>query len=160
MGQPLQRPREPVRRRLLGGCELGRGQGVRHRGRQGPDDPRYDYATVTYGAATGRRLWASRYNGPANRSDDASSVAVSPGGATVYVTGGSKGRTTGDDYATVAYSAATGRRLWASRYNGPANKDDFATSVAVSPAGTMVFVTGGSKGQTTGYHYATVAYRG
>ena len=41
-------------------------------------------------------------------------MAVSPGGSRVFVTGAS-----GGDSETVAYSAATGRRLWVSRYNGP-----------------------------------------
>lgn len=56
-------------------------------------------------------------------------------------------------------SAAPGARLWASRYNGPGNGDDFATSVVVNRAGT-VFVTGASKGAGSGFDYATVAYRG
>ena len=128
------------------GASRGRGTGA-------------DYATVAYRAATGRRLWASRYNGPGNGDDGAFSVAVSPDGTTVFVTGASKGRSTRYDYATVAYGAATGRRLWASRYNGPGNADDWAVSVAVSPDGATVFVTGFSKGRTTGRDYATVAYR-
>ena len=74
------------------------------------------------------------------------------------MTGTSDGRTTHADYATVAYSAATGRQLWASRYHGPANNGG-AHCVAVSPAGTRVFVTGWSEGRTS-YDYATVAYRG
>jgi hypothetical protein len=117
-----------------------------------------DYATVAYSAATGRQLWVRRYNGPANQYDDAYSVAVSPGGGRVFVTGGSPGRTTDDDYATVAYSAATGRQLWVRRYNGPANGNDGASSVAVSPRGTRVFVTGDSQGRTHDDDYATVAY--
>src|SRR6266568_1240256 len=117
------------------------------------------YATVAYGAAAGRRLWVSRYNGPAN-SSEASSVAVSPAGTTVYVTGTSLGRTAGDDYATVAYGAAAGRRLWVSRYNGPGNGEDQASAVAVSPGGTTVYVTGSSDGGTAEFDYATVAYRG
>jgi DNA-binding beta-propeller fold protein YncE len=118
-----------------------------------------DYATVAYRAATGRQLWASRYNGTGNGLDAAASVAVSPGGGTVFVTGGSQGRTGGNDYATVAYRAATGRQLWVSRYHGPSNGFDGAVAVAVSRAGATVYVTGSSKGRTTGNDYATVAYR-
>jgi WD40 repeat protein len=121
----------------------------------------YDYATVAYSAATGTRLWAQRYNGPANGDDHASSVAVSPGGTRVFVTGSSQGTRSvfALDYATVAYNAATGTRLWAQRYNGPGNSYDVATSLAVSPGGTRVFVTGISVGRATGFDYATVAYR-
>ena len=121
-----------------------------------------DYVTVAYSAATGRRLWVSHYSGHGvglgNDWDGASAVAVSPGGAAVFVTGLS-GRGTGEsDYATVAYSAASGRQLWVSRYNGPASGLDGAKAVAVSPAGGTVFVTGTSDGRTPG-EYATVAYR-
>ena len=97
---------------------------------------------MAYSAVTGARLWVQRYNGPGNGSDEAYSVAVSPGGSRVFVTGGSRGTRLGPDYATVAYSAATGARLWVTRYNGPASYDDAARAVAVSPGGRTVYVTG------------------
>ena len=119
-----------------------------------------DYATVAYSAATGARLWVKRYNGPGNGFDIARSVAVSPSGKTVYVTGSSPGAGSpgNSDYATVAYSAATGAQLWVKRYNGPANGDDRAVAIAASPTGSAVFVTGSSAGATTFEDYATVAY--
>jgi hypothetical protein len=118
-----------------------------------------DYATVAYSAATGRQLWVSSYNGPGNQEDTAESVAVNPRGTRVYVTGYSNGGTTGDDYATVAYSAATGRQLWVSRYTSPGNGGDVARSVAMNPAGTAVFVTGSSNDQSPDADYVTIAYR-
>ncbi len=86
---------------------------------------------MAYRAATGKRLWVSRYNGPGNRTDIASAVAVSPDGGAVYVSGGSYGsRATGTGYATVAYRAATGTRMRARRYNG---RPAAATPLAASP---------------------------
>ena len=117
-----------------------------------------DYATIAYSAATNARLWAKRYNGPGNGQDNAQSMVVSPAGDTVYVTGSSDGGASGEDYATVAYSAASGARLWARRYNGPGNRTDAANSVAVSPSGDTVYVTGSSGGGASGVDYATVAY--
>src|SRR5262249_55627127 len=119
-----------------------------------------DYATVAYNAATGARLWVTRYNGPGNGYDTAGSVAVSPGGGTVFVTGVSQGSTSGLDYATAAYNAATGARLWVTRYDGPGDGEDGAKSVAVSPGGGAVYVTGYSQGTAaaSGLDYATAAY--
>lgn len=77
-------------------------------------------------------------------------MALSPSGRTVFVTGSSQdSRATGVDYKTVAYSAATGRKLWASRSDLGGEAD----SVAVSRAGTTIYVTGRGNG------YATIAYR-
>ena len=120
----------------------------------------YDYATVAYNATTGAQLWAKRYNGAANGSRGANSVAASPDGKTVFVTGSSyAGSTTDYDYATVAYNATTGAQLWVKRYTGPGSGDDQAYSVAPSPDGTAVFVTGYSSGTTAGeVDYATVGY--
>jgi len=95
----------------------------------------------------GAKLWLQRYNGPGNGSDAGSSVAVSPDGGAVFVTGQSKGATPdtdSSDYLTAAYNAATGARLWTARYNGPGTYD-YAQAVAVSPDGATVFVTGSSE---------------
>jgi putative pyrroloquinoline-quinone binding quinoprotein len=119
-----------------------------------------DYATLAYRARTGARLWVSRYNGPGNGIDAARSMGVGGGGRTVYVTGGSDGRGSGRDYATLAYRARTGARLWVSRYNGPGNGWDFAFCATAGPGGRAVFVTGESVGAASHFDYATVAYRG
>jgi putative pyrroloquinoline-quinone binding quinoprotein len=117
-----------------------------------------DYATVAYDAATGTERWVARYSGPGNRDDDPAALAVSPDGVTVFVTGNSWDSGTSNDYATVAYDAATGAERWVARYNGPGEGDDFAKALEVSPDGATVFVTGWSMGSGTDYDYATVAY--
>jgi hypothetical protein len=114
-----------------------------------------DYVTVAYAAATGTELWSTRYDGPGAGDDEARSIAVSPDGSKVFVSGSSYGGpATGFDYATVAYDAPTGAQLWVARYDGPEHQDDDAFAIAVGSDGRKVFVTGGSGGA----HYATVAY--
>jgi len=92
--------------------------------------------------ASGTQVWLRRYNGPGNGKDRALSLAVSPDGKRVFVTGRSRGSSLKADYATIAYDVTTGTRLWVSRYNGPGNGVDYATKVVVSPDGTRVYVTG------------------
>jgi WD40 repeat protein len=118
----------------------------------------HDYATVAYDTATGAPQWVSRYNGPENDDDEAQSIVVSPDGARVFVTGFSEGVGSGNDYATVAYDAAGGAPLWVARYNGPDDLTDQANSIAVTPDGSQVFVTGFSPGAESSYDYATIAY--
>ena len=116
----------------------------------------YAYATVAYDASTGTELWVKR--SWRRHSSDARALEVSPDGSAVFVTGAG-GRTTGlDDFATVAYDASSGDRLWARRYNGSADDLDVPHAIRTSPDGSTLFVTGVSGGFTSGYDYATVAY--
>jgi outer membrane protein assembly factor BamB len=130
---------------------------------QAPQPARAPSLATAHGLATpGAKLWVRRFSGPGKDSDVASSVAASPGGGTVFVTGDSTDTSFNSDYLTVAYNAATGARLWTARYNGPGNSIDNARAVAVSPDGATVFVTGDSVGGPESGHsddYATVAYR-
>ncbi len=116
------------------------------------------YATVAYNAATGARLWQANY-GPVTALSDASAIGVSPDGSTVFVTGKSEivsGDTSSYRYATMAYDAATGARRWTARCcrGGLAE----AVSLAVSPDGAQVYVTGTSITPAGSATYATVAY--
>lgn len=110
--------------------------------------------------SSGERLWASKY-GTKTRFDYTAALGVSPTGSMVFITGYSDlGVVSGGwDYATTAYDADTGVRLWASRYDGPGHGFDAANDLGVSPDGTMVFVTGYSNGSILyDYDYATIAY--
>ena len=101
----------------------------------------YDIATVKYDA-NGNQQWVQRYNGPGN-GDDWSynhSLAVDRFGG-VYVCGESPGVGTGLDFVTIKYDAATGNRLWASRYNGPGGTTDRGKALVLDPFGN-VYVTG------------------
>lgn len=116
------------------------------------------YATIAYNAATGAQRWLASYNGVGGGVTGATSVAASPGGSAVYVTG-TVGTSSGAvDFGTVAYDAATGAQLWATIYASPAGENS-AGSLAVSPDGSEVFVQGLSENTgNTGQDYATVAY--
>jgi outer membrane protein assembly factor BamB len=116
-----------------------------------------DYGTVAYDAVTGAKLWVKRYDGPAHNADYPYAASVSPDGSALFVMGKSKG-SPDFDYATVAYRAKSGKRMWAARYDGPPSKADYGAAIAVSPDGSRVAVTGASVGSATGWDYATVAY--
>ncbi|MBK7160176.1 MAG: SBBP repeat-containing protein [Ignavibacteria bacterium] len=66
----------------------------------------YDYTTIKYNSS-GDSVWVKRYNGPANSTDNANSIALD-GSGNVFVTGQSEGSGTGTDYATVKYSQSVG----------------------------------------------------
>src|SRR5207253_446561 len=85
-------------------------------------------------------------------------VAISPDSATAYVTGSSKGETTGSDFATVAYNIATGTARWTARFDGAAHADDLAVALVVSPNENALYVTGSTTTIDSGRDYAVIAY--
>jgi len=115
----------------------------------------YSYATVAY-SGDGVPLWTNRFKATVDSVDQATAVAVDANG-NVFVTGSSYWNYN-YDYATVAYSSA-GVPLWTNIYNGPAARDDEASSVAVDSNG-HVFVTGFSGGGGNSSDFATIAYTG
>jgi len=66
----------------------------------------YDFLTVRYDGTTGARIWATKFNGTANNTDQAKRISVDAGG-NVYVSGDSKGAGTGSDYSTIKYCQLT-----------------------------------------------------
>jgi hypothetical protein len=123
----------------------------------------YDYATIKY-SSDGLPLWINRYNGPANRDDQATAVAVD-GNNNVIVTGYSAKTNNLNpyydyDYATIKYSS-DGVPLWTNRYNGPGNYWDQANAVAVDGSNNVI-VTGYSRAfggyLNSDYDYATTKY--
>jgi hypothetical protein len=121
----------------------------------------FDFATLAIDTGTGTQRWVERYDGPGHGTDQISAVALSPDGATLFVTGWSVGSGSGEDYATIAYDATTGEQVWLARYDGPVSGVDHATSIDVSDDGSRVFVGGWSDTHFVGLgdrDSATIAY--
>jgi WD40 repeat protein len=116
-----------------------------------------EYATIGYDAATGHQLWQASYR-TANMNDNAAGLAVSPDGATVYVTGTSIANyNTPANYATVTYRATSGAQLWSAQY-AVTGTQNIAAGVVVSGGNAIVTGTSGPYGGQS--VFATVAYQG
>ena len=98
-----------------------------------------DAVTVAY-APDGGRLWTSRYDGPSHFDDGAVDIGVSPDGTMVFITGQSAGPSS-SQILVVAYKAANGGRAWSTRIGSQLLFDE-VRALAVSPDGSVVFVTG------------------
>jgi len=119
------------------------------------------FSTVAYNAATGAQRWAASFYGRGYSQPQG--MAVSPDGSRVFVTGFTTlpGGCCNDQFVTVAYDAATGARLWATRTFSIQTSSSEADEVAVSPDGATVYVAGVSIGGLTlvAYDAATGATR-
>jgi hypothetical protein len=115
-----------------------------------------DYVTIAYDTATGAQLWVADYQAPGpyptlccglshNQYSEALSVAVSPDGSRVAVTGFS-GQSPSDGFdvafATVVYDADNGNQLWSQRYDDPTNGFSSGHGVIFSPTGSLLYATG------------------
>jgi hypothetical protein len=118
------------------------------------DGTNKDYATVKYGP-DGKQLWVARYDGPAHLNDYPSAIVLDNVG-NVYVTGGTIGSGTSQDYTTISYDS-NGNQLWAERYDGPGHHEDVAQALAVDTYGN-VFITGFSRDSDGYYDAATIKY--
>jgi DNA-binding beta-propeller fold protein YncE len=87
---------------------------------------------------------------------------LSPDGGSLYWIGFHYGDPTDyhqNDFITVKYQTGTAQLLWSKTYDGPANGEDDPWGLALSPDGSMVYVTGVSVGgPATKADQATVAY--
>ncbi|TKJ42993.1 hypothetical protein CEE36_05775 [candidate division TA06 bacterium B3_TA06] len=114
--------------------------------------PDIDYVTLKYNS-NGELQWAKNYD--YYERDEPYDLKVDTSG-NVYVTGCSRGPSSGYDFATVKYDSL-GNQKWIERYNGPANDYDYASGLAVDKAGN-VYVTGYGKGTQSSWDMITIKY--
>src|SRR2546426_11703345 len=117
-------------------------------------------ASASVAAAGGDVGWTARYDGPGHDFDLAEAIVLSPDNKRIYVTGYSPDNGAPNDYATIAYDAATGATIWTARYDSGAHWFDNGKYLAISPDGMRLFVTGDSNadGSDSNYDYLTIAY--
>jgi hypothetical protein len=114
--------------------------------------------TFALDTSTGDRIWAALYTEPDIKNAGVA-IAVSPDNSSVFVATTSRGPHA-DDYATLAYDAATGQQLWISRYDGVGSANDDSADIEVAPDGAHVYVTGQSYvDPERWFDYVTVAYQ-
>lgn len=121
----------------------------------GPTGSGADYGTIALNSGNGSLLWSATYDA-VDGDEAAFGIAVSPDDQYVYITGKSGVNQHGDvDYGTVAYDANTGGQDWAARYSRiPGTGEDIGVSVATSPDGNTLFVTGAAAQTVTTIAYA------
>jgi outer membrane protein assembly factor BamB len=121
----------------------------------------YDFATIAYDATTGATRWTKRWDVFGGSLDTANALIVTPDGTAMVATGSAfndLANNPSNDWATIAYDAATGSRLWSRRYAGLPGGNDEAYAVTAASDGSQVFVTGVSDGKSDRPDCLTIAY--
>ena len=113
-----------------------------------------DIVVVKFDTA-GKLLWSKQYNGPDNKYDAGTHLAIDPWG-NIIVIGVSNGTATNDDYVTIKYDSA-GVQQWVKRYNGTGNGKDWAITAITDKYGN-IYVAGESAGTGSGKDYLTIKY--
>lgn len=114
-------------------------------------------ATLTaIDAADGDIMWTSTYDG-SRGFDAAHRLAVAQNGQRIYITGPSDSLMSGRDYATVAFDAEDGERLWVAREDDHGGSDT-PTGIAVGHGRVAVTGTTDGPGTPGGADYATYGY--
>ncbi len=113
-----------------------------------------DYCVVKYNSS-GVQQWVYRYNGSGNGVDEVYSLQVENSG-NVYITGYSKGITSGDDICTIKINQS-GSMVWLKRFNGSDNNDDYGNSIQIDNSGN-IYVTGAVTQTGSDQDYITIKY--
>ena len=104
-------------------------------------------------------VWATRYNGPDNKNDQARLITTDASGNVIVAgTSGSK-KGSFAFITTVKYSPVNGTQQYVARYSGPSNTggNEYPYGLTVDNTGN-IYVTGRSLGNGTGLDFVTIKY--
>lgn len=113
-----------------------------------------DAVTIKYNPA-GVLQWVRNFDRGINDNDQATRCAVDASG-NVYVTGSSRGATSGVDLMVIKYDPA-GTELWSAFYNGTNNSSDEGKAISVDASGN-VYVCGYETASGFTYDMVTLKY--
>jgi uncharacterized delta-60 repeat protein len=113
-----------------------------------------DCTTIKYNTH-GEEQWVAIYHDINSNRYIGRAIVVDNNGY-IYVTGEVRGSTNDIDCITIKYDM-NGDTVWARKYNGTDNTEDFGRAIAVDNYGN-VYVTGESRGYNSSYDYVTIKY--
>jgi DNA-binding beta-propeller fold protein YncE len=113
--------------------------------------------TSTAQAAPGDVLWHRTADGSAHSYDGGNAVVVSSDGSRVYVAGYAVTTGEAENAVVKAYDAVTGAPVWTVSFNGRADKTDMFRDAGLSADGSVLYVTGFSKGPGADADIVTMA---